>query len=1234
MFKEIFSYELKQWLKRPGVYIYFAVFLGLGLLMGAIVSGMFSNVTADTNSYINSSTTIAGILTSFTADYLFGLVTLLICVALMAGCVQKDFQYNCFPFYFTKPITKFSYLFGRFSASFLLTSFVLTGIIFGILIAYMFASNDNGQLGEFKFINFFQPFIYFLLPNIFFIGCLFFSLVTFTRNMVSGYVGSLVFVVVTGISRSIISDIDNKTLAALLDPFGAQALSSITEYWTPAESNVRLIPFNSYILYNRLLWIAFSFLLLFITYYRFDFNQFLNPVSIFKRKSKETKSQPSKAIQSIGHLPKVTQVFDRSLSIQQLIFLTKFEFLKIIKSVFFPIIIGVSILLVVFISQFSGLIYGTETYRVTYMQIELASGTFNFFQIVMIIFYSGILIWREKDAKVDELVGSTPVKNSVLFISKFFSLLFVSVVVNLVCIFTCICIQSFSGYTKFDLGLYFTDLVFLRLFGASLLVALGLSLQTFLKNRYVAFFVMAFIIFGFPMILKALDYDNDLYRFNIAGNTMTYSDMNGHGNTLPNFFVLKAYWIGLMLVVSTFAVAIYQRGKEQVFKTRWKQALKNFKLSYKVTVVFGSLCFFGFGSIIYYNTRVLNKYKSEKQQEKEQAEFEIAYKKYEKELQPRIVESNLNVDIFPDELGTKIKGFYYLKNKHNKPVSKLFINFNIETTIKEFKFNVDSKKFIDDNNNGFYGYELSKPLLSGDSIKFNFDLEYFPKNFIMRTDDEMIVKNGSFFNSRLLPSIGYNPQFELSENSTRKKYKLQPKLRMAKITDTSAYANTYITHDADLMRFECVLSTKEGQTAVAPGYLIKDWKENERHYFNYKMDRPILNFYSFLSADYVIKKDKWIDPLNKTNTVNIEIYYTKGHEYNIERMIKGVKRSLDYYTKNFSPYQHKQVRILEFPRYQTFAQSFPNTIPFSEGIGFIAKVDDTDPNKVDYPFYVTAHEVAHQWWAHQVIGAEVQGCTVMSETMSQYSALMVMEKQYGKASMSKFLRYEMNSYLKGRAGEGKKEVPLLLCENQQYIHYRKGSVIMYALKDYLGEDTLNAALKRYIKKVAFQEAPYTTSYEFYEFIKAATPDSLKETVKDMFERIVVYDNSVKSWSYTKTSNGKYKVTVIVGCVKSISDSLGKAKEVTPNNWFDIALFSKGKSNARQLGEVIYLKKHKITKKDQAIEIIVDKEPYMFGIDPYNKIIDKETVNNIKDVNGKDAGTAGDPLDGVVVKSED
>ena len=56
---------------------------------------------------------------------------------------------------------------------------------------------------------------------------------------------------------------------------------------------------------------------------------------------------------------------------------------------------------------------------------------------------------------------------------------------------------------------------------------------------------------------------------------------------------------------------------------------------------------------------------------------------------------------------------------------------------------------------------------------------------------------------------------------------------------------------------------------------------------------------------------------------------------------------------------------------------------------------------MDYPFYITAHEVAHQWWAHQVMGGNVQGSTMMSESLAQYTALMVMKHEYGPAQMKR-----------------------------------------------------------------------------------------------------------------------------------------------------------------------------------------------------------------------------------------
>ena len=241
----------------------------------------------------------------------------------------------------------------------------------------------------------------------------------------------------------------------------------------------------------------------------------------------------------------------------------------------------------------------------------------------------------------------------------------------------------------------------------------------------------------------------------------------------------------------------------------------------------------------------------------------------------------------------------------------------------------------------------------------------------------------------------------------------------------------------------------QGDQQVGADDQHEERSEGGRRHFRYEMDAPILNFWSILSARYTVARDEW-RPKDGGEPVAIEIYHHDVHAYNVDKMIAAIKASLDCFTVEFSPYQHRQVRILEFPQYASFAQSFPNTIPYSESIGFIA--DASAEEDIDYVFYVTAHEVAHQWWAHQVIGADVQGSTMMSESLAQYSALMIMERAYGRDKMKKFLAYELRSYLRGRSGETKKELPISLAEDQPYIHYNKGSLVFYALREYLGED--------------------------------------------------------------------------------------------------------------------------------------------------------------------------------------
>jgi ABC-2 type transport system permease protein len=1201
MFLEILRFELKYALKKPSTYVFFSIYFAFYLFLSFVASGFIPLGSSDSNTYINSAGANAGLYLVFNQNIL-ALIHNMMIIAIMATAIQRDFEFNSHSLFFTKPITKASYFFGRYFGVLLVAIFVFSGQFFGLLLGSIIGQSEP-SIGPIHIYNYLQPFLYFVLPNTILFGTIYFSLTTFLRNTTIAYLFTVIFFLFDLAANSVLSDIEYQSLAAMLDPYGSKALQKITQYWTPSEQNERLLSLTEELLYNRLAWLGLAILIMWFSYMKFNFSQFLNPTKLFSFKKKEESLSPqTPAVQHLSALPKVTISASGKAFWNQLLFIARFEFKNIIKSYFFIIMLVLGGVLAYITSSFSSLIFGTEVYPVTYNIISQVGGMFQFMLSILIIFYAGNLVFNEKQFKIDELVGASPVKSSTLVIGKYLGLIGSVALGLLGAVITGIVIQSMKSYYKFEFDQYLISIYGRIFISLSIVAALCFIIQFMVSNKYVGFVISFIVAFLMRIIFTQMKIENPLFIFNSSGPILPYSDMNGFGHSSPIFYLFKLYWFAIIVLLFIVSIRFYLRGKEKGMKSRFNFSRFDSNKQFKLAAIISGLVFIGIGGVIFYNIKVVNKMTSNKELEIMQSKFEKKYKHFQKTKQPRIISSYVEVDLFPNDLGAKFKGFYFLKNKHTAAIDTLIINYNNNVEIKSLKLSVASKEIIHDKDYFFNVYKLEKSLQFGDSIKLDYEIDYFQKGWFSNDQKTDIVYNGTFINNSLLPSIGYNDGLELGENEARKKFDLKPKPRAASINDTTSYANTYISKDADWIRFECIVSTIPDQIAIAPGYLIKEYKKDNRRYFHYKMDCPILNFYSFLSARYEVKKDKY-------NGVAIEIYYNKGHEYNLDRMIKSIKKSLAYYEKSFNPYQHRQVRILEFPRYATFAQSFPNTIPYSESIGFIAHVDDKDPLSIDYPFYVTAHEVGHQWWAHQVIGADVQGSTLMSESLAEYSAMMVMEHEFGKEAMHKFLKDALNKYLIGRATEKKKELPIMLSENQQYIHYNKGCLIMYALKDYIGEDSVNSALKRYIKKVGFQSAPYTTAIEFVANMKLSTPDSLQYVIKDLFEDITIYENYIKDLKSVKQADGKYKVTLTVGSSKFKADSLGKSKAVPVNDWMDIGIFVQQDVKGKMVDKELLFKKIKMDKPLKTFEFIVDKEPKSAGLDPYNKLIDRSPDNN-------------------------
>ena len=1185
MLLNVFFFELRYRLNRPATYIYFGILFLMSFLfittdvvqIGGSQGAVFRNSPYTINQTV----------------LILNLFAAMICSAIMGVPVYRDFEHRFHEILFTTPISKLQYLLGRFLGSYVITVLVMSGTLVGIAFGSAMPYLDPEQLAPFHFSYYWQPFYSIILPNVLFMGALFFTVGALTRNLLAIYVQGILFLVLYLLSDTLTGNMDNKLIASLLDPIGLSASSEITKFWTPAQRNELIIPLQGYLLYNRLLWVMIGILVFLVNYRLFSFSA--QAISIKKKKIVETSKE---LILQKLQLPKTQQRFNFLGDLHQFWKIVRFESKLIFRSPLFFIIVLMGIFTAYLNVSEDSEMYGIYTFPVTSKIIQTIADIFSLFFIIIITFYTGELVWRERNNKINQIADALPIKNVTLILSKFFAMLLVLVLLNLALILTSMMLQTASGYTNYESGIAL-KYMFLESFpGYISLVMFSFFIHALVNNKFLGHTIVI-ITYIINIALQTNGFEHKLYLL-AETPSIKLSDMNGFGHYMEAIHWFQFYWLLIGTILMVLAIQLWVRGTDLNFKSRIKIASQRFNLRTKFVLTGLILVCIACGSFIYYNTTQLNLYLPKNEQRAYLATIERKYKKYEKTLQPRIIAINNQVDIFPSERTVKIKGQWWLKNKNQHAVDTIIYNLEeaFNTHNKVINFSIASQIIVSNDSLGFYMVKLQKPLMPGDSMQFNFSYDIIHQGFENEFQQNDIVYNGTFFNSSFFPSFGYNSEIEIRNNDERKKENLPKRKLSAAITDSSKYNNTYISNDADWINFETTVSTVQNQIAIAPGYLQKEWSSNGRKYFHYKMDAPILNFYAYLSADYQVKKDKW-------NDVNIEIYYQKGHEYNIDRMIVGIKHSLAYYTKNFGPYQHKQARILEFPAYATFAQAFPNTIPFSEGIGFILNIND--PKTIDAVYYVTAHEMAHQWWAHQVIGAPVDGMTVFSETMSQYSALMVMKKQFGKEKMKKFLAYELDKYQTERGREREKEQALLFNQNQPYLHYNKGSVVMYALQDLIGEDKVNLAAKNFINTYKFKGPPYPNAIDFYSYIKAQTPDSLKQMVDDLFLRITVFNNSCKKATVETTKDKKYLVTVSLELQKYYADSVGNENLTTLNDWIDIGAVDENDN-------LLYSKKVKMNKNKMSYQFVMDKKPYKAGIDPLNQLIDKDGEDNLMRVN--------------------
>ena len=1162
---------------------------------------------SNTAQFTNSPNAIIGVLGRMSVFLLF------FYAAIMGVAVYRDENHKTAQTYFTFPVSEKNYILGRFWGSFTIVTLMNIGAVLGAMcgfgIGMFLARPDYGTYTAFNFASYFYPFLYFLTFNAFFIGSLFFGLMTFYKKMPILYLGGIVIFILTIVSSRLLANLDSEWLSVYVDPFGAKAQSFIDKYWSIHELNTTQLSLTGKFLINRMIWLGLAVGIFIFTLFRFSYKGFLSS-------KKKTNTKENKEDYKEGQaLPEVIQVFSSKARRENLWSLSKIEFLSIVKETAFIILMGIGVLIAGFTAYQANQVYGTPSLPLTRFMVTQISGGISLFSIIILIIYSGEAVHRTRQNKTFEFYDALPVSNNTLYLSKIISLIGVAVILTLLIIAVGVVYQTFNGYFNYELDIYLTY-NFFKIFPTFIMtLLLAFFIQVLVNNKFLGHFLVVIIYVGLPILLAlALKTSNPLLIFTGTPGGFL-SDLNGFGHYLVGEFWLNTYWILFTCILAVVGKLFWSRGFFSSGKERLWLAKQRFSGSTLAYTFFFLFAFVSVGAYSFYNLKVLNQLEDGNYSEKISADAEKKYGKYIGKPHIQVTDLKAFIDIFPEDRRVEAKGEFKVINNFEVAIDTVLmeVKFPIsDTRITKVVYNdVELKPFLKDSVYRLFMYKLPKPLQPEEAASLVIETKATTKGF-SADQETAVLGNGTFFRNAIFPSFHY--ERTILDNGVRKKNGLESlDYLYPPRTDSLALKKNLFNEDADYMTFEATVSTSKGQTAVAPGVLTKKWNENDRSYFNYKLEGKTDYFFSFVSAAYEIKKDTWIAPSGKK--VNIEIYHSPKHKRNLESFIKGIKISLDYNSKNFLEYPYSIIRIIEFPAHTTFAQSFATTVPYSEDFGFVA--DFSKAEDFNYAFKVTSHEMAHQWWGHIVTPSNTSGANIISETLAEYVSLMTMKKEYGENGIKSFLQNSLDDYLSGRKFSFKPERTLMDVEAGQYIWYKKGSMIMYDLQDVIGEDKVNAGLRSFLEEFKYKEKGYyATSEDLYNAIYKVAPDSLKYKVDDGFKEIVLYENRVMNAGTKQLESGKWETTFTVNSKKIYYDDAGREREIdAKKNLVDIGLFGEDVKNEDQvtIKDPYYFELKWLEPGDNTFTIVTDKKPLKAGIDPYNKLIDRTSDDNLKTI---------------------
>lgn len=1053
----LFKFEIKQSSKHWVTYLTALILVFIGFFCG----NKF-NLTAGEGIYLNS---------PYTIGFMMGMLSLSIiffAILFSNQLLFKEWDAKFESMFFARPISKMTYLKGKFGFLFLKTFLGFGLLILGFVIGQNLRVGSEIQAG-FNAWHYLYPLLLFGLLNCFFVCSFLFLIAYTTRKKLLVVVGGLLLYVLYMVllvfsnspfmSSSLPQSIEVQQISALLDPFGLSAYFFEGRTFSVQQKNELIVPLSGLLLINRFVIVLLSGFFLWMSYRLFSFSG-----KNTKKAHKKVKLPSTYSIKTTikNKIPQLH--FGDISSFKSTLSFAKIDLIYLFKSV---TIVAVSILLVFYtgMEMYADIDKGIrlpEKYASSGLLATSISENFHLFGLLILVYFINDLYWRSNTSGFDLIERSTFFSKSKL-LGHFISVSLLVFFFTFLLIAEALVFQFSYNYFYIDWKAYVGVIIF-NTFPLLLFSAFLLLINNIIKNRFAALGISIVAVFALATPLSKLILTYPLLQI-FSGFKGNFSDFNGYGIYLSAFsqrLLFGFCFIALLWISIDF------------LKTRVWHIKKSIFTSVLVILCIISGISFMEGYIP----------KDVEKSILEAVQYEKNFRNYQTLAQPTITDVTTVIHLYPSENAYQIQGEYILRNLSESPITKLLINFHSDLNIKTALF----KSGFEELNIKEHVTEISlgKPLQPNEKATLSFNLSY--KWFAVNGHQSFnaIIKNGSFMRiSNYFPSIGYQKNRETDEEFKREEFQLGKAVGLKKLEAPKVFKN-------DFINLNMTVSTEASHTAIGTGDLVKQWSDDNRNYFNYRALQVPFRF----AVSSAIYEQKVIQHKN----ITISVYYTKNHFENVDHLLDNAKLTLDYCIDHFGAYPFRSINFVEVSSFTKgfAATAYPSAIFMTEDMIFHTNLEGD--KKQDVIIELAGHELAHLWWGtSQINPDEREGASMLTETLAMYTEMMLYKKMYGREKMMERLEIHQQIY-ENEKGLSENQPLFKVTYGNSHIAYSKGAIVMVKLSELIGEDKVNTALKNFLLNNQYPKKP-TTLDLLEEFYKVAPDESAKSKIDELFKTI-------------------------------------------------------------------------------------------------------------------------------------